>query len=120
MLLLTEAAIGLLYSAPRLILCERSLFDSFRKSVSTQATVVPYKGSIIGETSPEGAKLELADFGLPVALEMIVAPEGCPTARAVLDLAESSGFPAKISQGNFLVPFVVAHITILFGTYTLV
>ncbi|TPJ96775.1 hypothetical protein FJ872_32310 [Mesorhizobium sp. B2-5-9] len=38
----------------------------------------------------------MTDLGIPVALEMIVAPPGCLTARELLELMKSSGFPRPV------------------------
>ena len=56
-----------------------------------------YRGKTIGDGGRgQGPAIELSAIGLPVALEMIVAPAGCRTAEAVLDLVRSSGFPRPV------------------------
>jgi hypothetical protein len=53
---------------------------AFAQTVTTGATVVPYKGKLIGEGGRAKA-VSLDTIGLPVGLEMIVAPPGVQDCR---------------------------------------
>lgn len=95
MLFVSQSAMDDLYSSTRVILCDRSLLDRFRNAVPTGATVIPYRGDVLGDRS-SGSLVQLADLGLPLALEMIVSRKNCSTVRQLLDLAKSSGFPRPL------------------------
>lgn len=94
-LTVTRQALTTLYTAPRLILCERSVQALLLEAVSTGATVVPYSGKTIGE-GPRGKPVSLESIGLPAGLEMIVAPVGCKTAVELSALVRSSGFSRPV------------------------
>ena len=95
MILISSLALEPLYSSPRVILCEQSLHARFTNAVKTPATIIAYSGKTIGEpSSPD--RISLMDLGLPVALEMIIAPANCPVAAAIGELVASSGFPHPV------------------------
>jgi len=94
-LTVSRSALNALYASPRLILCEKSVYDLFAGTVSTTATVVRYSGKTIGEGG-KGKAVGLDAIGLPAGLEMIVAPPGCKTARELAALVESSGFSRPV------------------------
>lgn len=94
-LTVTRSALDTLYAAQRLILCEQSVRELFAQTVTTGATVVPYKGKLIGEGGRAKA-IPLDTIGLPVGLEMIVAPPGCKTAAEISGLVRSSGFSRSV------------------------
>ncbi|MGE0283270.1 MAG: DUF6212 domain-containing protein [Rhizobiaceae bacterium] len=94
-LTVTRQALTTLYTAPRLILCERSVQALFLEAVSTGATVMPYNGRMIGEGA-RGKSVSFESIGLPAGLEMIVAPAGCKTAVELSALVRSSGFSRAV------------------------
>jgi hypothetical protein len=95
MILISPTAVQTIYSSPRVIFCHQKLFESFQAAVTTSATVIRYRGDLIGEQG-EGTAIAIDQFGLPVGLEMIHAPADCPTARKITQLALNSGFPREI------------------------
>lgn len=93
----SRSALNQFYDSPRLILCEHSVYEVFANAAKSQATVVRYRGNTIGDGGRrQGPSIELSAIGLPTALEMIVAPVGCRTAKELVALVRASGFPRPV------------------------